>query len=66
MMPLGDAPQWCLHRPDGFNLCYAPPLAELVRMGDLFSTPVSAAHIEAGQAAIVGRTEVHPLRVIRL
>jgi hypothetical protein len=57
---VGD-PQWCLHRPDGFNLCYAPPVAVLVRVGDLLSTPVCAEHIEAGQAAIRGRTEVRPL-----
>jgi hypothetical protein len=57
---LGD-PQWCLHPPDGFNLCYARPAAVLVRGGDGFSTPVCAAHIEAGQAAICGQTEVQPL-----
>ncbi len=33
----------------------------LVRVGDLFSTPVCAEHIEAGQAAVRGRTEVQPL-----
>jgi hypothetical protein len=54
-MGLGD-PEWCLHRPDGFNFCYAPPVAVVVRVGDLHSTPVCAEHIEAAQAAIRGRT----------
>jgi hypothetical protein len=56
-----DDPQWCLYRPDGFHFCYAPPVAVLVRVGDLHSTQVCAEHIAAGQAAIRGRTEVQPL-----
>lgn len=50
-----------LHRPDGDGFYYARPVAMLVRVGDLFSTPVCAEHIEAGQAAVRGRTEVQPL-----
>jgi hypothetical protein len=61
MTLLSDVPQWCLHRSDGYNFCYAPPAAVLVRVGDRFSTPVCAKHVEAGQAAIRGRTEVQPL-----
>ena len=57
---LGD-PQRCLHQLDGFRYCYAPPVAVVVRAGDLFSTPVCVEHVEAGQAAIRGRTNVVPL-----
>ena len=37
------------------------PKAVLVRTGGGFATPVCAEHIEAGQAAIRGRTNVVPL-----
>jgi hypothetical protein len=57
---VGD-PAWCLHRPDGFHFCYAPPVAVVQRTGNGFSTPVCAEHAEAEQRAIVGPTAAQPL-----
>lgn len=57
---LGD-PQWCLYEGPDYRMCYASPVAIVQRSRNGFYVPVCAEHVELGQKAVHGPTEVVPL-----